>query len=116
MSAQKNHLIEAVVLTTYNICFGLEMRKLIFDYTLLTRDLAQWLNLLCIWFPDWSKLPAELKIKEKKERKLKSSVKPNVSAAKKRKADNEVDISKALEVSLALGLCKLWMNEPMSGM
>ena len=29
LGAQKNRLIETVLLSTHNICFGLEMRKLI---------------------------------------------------------------------------------------
>ena len=34
--AQNNHLTEMVLLSTHNICFGLEMR-LIFNYTVLSR-------------------------------------------------------------------------------
>ena len=30
LGAQKNRLIETVLLSTHNICFGLEIRKLIF--------------------------------------------------------------------------------------
>ena len=30
LDAQKNHLIEMVLLSTHNICFGLEIRKLFF--------------------------------------------------------------------------------------
>ena len=33
MGAQKNHLIETVLLSTNNICFGGEIRKLFFWYT-----------------------------------------------------------------------------------
>ena len=36
LGARKNHLIETVLLSTHNICFGWEMRKLFFWYTLLT--------------------------------------------------------------------------------
>ena len=33
--AQKNCLIETILLSTHNICFGREIRKIIFNYTLL---------------------------------------------------------------------------------
>ena len=36
-SAQKNSLIEMVLLSTHNICFGLEIRKIFFRYALLTK-------------------------------------------------------------------------------
>ena len=32
MGAQKNHLIEMVILSIHNISFGCEMRKFIFDF------------------------------------------------------------------------------------
>ena len=32
MGAQKKHLIEMILLSTHNICFGVEMRKLGFNY------------------------------------------------------------------------------------
>ena len=34
LGSQKNCLIDTVLLSTHNICFGWETRKLIFDYTL----------------------------------------------------------------------------------
>ena len=34
--AQKNRLIETVLLRTHNICLGLEIRKIDFSYALLT--------------------------------------------------------------------------------
>ena len=40
MGAQKNHLIETVLLSTHSICFGWEIRKLDFRYTLLTNVLG----------------------------------------------------------------------------
>ena len=40
LGAQKNRLIETVLLSTYNIRFGLEIRKLIFEYELLTIGLS----------------------------------------------------------------------------
>ena len=40
LGAQKNHLIETVLLSTHNICFGCEIRKLNFHYALLTKDLC----------------------------------------------------------------------------
>ena len=40
LGAQKNRLIETVLLSTHNICFGWEIRKLNFRYTLLTIVLA----------------------------------------------------------------------------
>ena len=33
---QKNRLIATVVLSTHNVCFGWEIRKLFFNYALLT--------------------------------------------------------------------------------
>ena len=37
--AQKNRLIETVLLITHNICFGWEIKKIIFLYTLLSGGL-----------------------------------------------------------------------------
>ena len=39
LGAQKNRLIEAVLLSTHKICFGWEIRKFIFCYALLTKVL-----------------------------------------------------------------------------
>ena len=39
LGAQKKRLIETVLLSTHNVCFGLEIRKLIFRYKLLTKVL-----------------------------------------------------------------------------
>ena len=39
LGAQMNGLIEMVLLSTQNICFGWEIRKLNFRYTLLTKVL-----------------------------------------------------------------------------
>ena len=39
LGAQKNRLIETVLLSTHNICFGREIRKLNFCYALLTEVL-----------------------------------------------------------------------------
>ena len=36
-TAQKNHLNETVLLSTKNICFGWEIRKIIYDYILLSK-------------------------------------------------------------------------------
>ena len=36
---QKNHLIETALLSTHNICFGLEIRKLFFCYARLTKGM-----------------------------------------------------------------------------
>ena len=36
LGAQKNSLIETVLLSTHDICFGLEIRYLIFNHTLLS--------------------------------------------------------------------------------
>ena len=41
MGAQKNGLIEKDLLITHNICFGWEIRKKIFWYTLLTNEGVQ---------------------------------------------------------------------------
>ena len=41
LDAQKNRLIETVLLSTHNICFGLEIRKLNFRYALLTNVLVR---------------------------------------------------------------------------
>ena len=42
LGAQKNRLNETVILSTHNICFGWEIRKLNFRYTLLTKVLYTW--------------------------------------------------------------------------
>ena len=39
LGAQKNRLIETVLLSTHNICFGCEIRKIFFCYALLTEGL-----------------------------------------------------------------------------
>ena len=41
MGAQKNHLIETVLLSTHSICFGWGIRKLIFWYTRLTKVMIE---------------------------------------------------------------------------
>ena len=41
LGAQKNRLIETVLLSTHNICFGWEIRKLDFRYAVLTKVLSQ---------------------------------------------------------------------------
>ena len=42
LGAQKNSLIETVLLSTHNICFGSEIRKSFFCYTLLTKVLGSY--------------------------------------------------------------------------
>ena len=39
MGAQKNHLIETVLLCTYNICFGWEIKKIVFQNAFLSGGL-----------------------------------------------------------------------------
>ena len=39
LGAQKNRLIETVLLSTHNICFGWEIRKLFFRYALLSPEI-----------------------------------------------------------------------------
>ena len=39
LGVQKNYLIETVLLSTHNICFGGEIRKLFLGYALLTKVL-----------------------------------------------------------------------------
>ena len=39
MGAQKNRLVETVLLSTHNICFGWEIRKIFFCYALLTKGM-----------------------------------------------------------------------------
>ena len=51
LGAQKNRLIETVLFSTHNICFGLEIRKLIFDFAhlscgLLALDKLSYKNVL----------------------------------------------------------------------
>ena len=41
MGAQKNRLSETVLLSTHYICFCWEIRKLTFDYALLSGRLSQ---------------------------------------------------------------------------
>ena len=40
MGSQKNCLIGMVLLGTHNICFGTDIRKIMFDYTLLSNGLG----------------------------------------------------------------------------
>ena len=40
LGAQKNLFIETVLLSTHNICFGCEIRKIIFSHTLLSGGLS----------------------------------------------------------------------------
>ena len=46
LGAQKNRLIETLLLGTHNICFGWEIRKLNFRYALLTKVLEDWSDLI----------------------------------------------------------------------
>ena len=48
LGALKNRLVETVVLSTHNICFGWGIRKIIFSYALLSGglDCFSW------WYPD----------------------------------------------------------------
>ena len=46
LGAQKNCLIETVLLSTHNICFGGEIRKIIFQYALLSGGLRDMLKLM----------------------------------------------------------------------
>ena len=39
LGAQKNRLIETVLLSTHNICFGREINKVVFQYALLSGGL-----------------------------------------------------------------------------
>ena len=39
LGAQKNRLIETVLLSTHNICFGFDIRKIDFRYALFTKVL-----------------------------------------------------------------------------
>ena len=48
--AQNNRLIEAVLLSTHNICIGWEMKKIIFEYALLTGGLKLLLLEYFFWF------------------------------------------------------------------
>ena len=41
MGTQKNHLIETVLLSTHNICFGWEIRKIFFYYALFAQGLIR---------------------------------------------------------------------------
>ena len=36
LGAQKNRLIETVLFSTHNLCFGREIRKLFFNYALIS--------------------------------------------------------------------------------
>ena len=49
LGAQKNRLIETVLLGAHNICFGLEIRKkTIFHYALLSGGLCKYVLFNCI--------------------------------------------------------------------
>ena len=41
VGAQKNRLIETVLLSTHNICFGSEIKKIVFQYALLSGELSK---------------------------------------------------------------------------
>ena len=43
LGAQKNRLIETVLLSTHNICFEWEIKQIVFQYTLLSGGLLCWL-------------------------------------------------------------------------
>ena len=47
MGAQKNRLLKTVLLTTHNICFGLEIRKMILKYALLSEGMVS-VRAICI--------------------------------------------------------------------
>ncbi|KAL3867150.1 hypothetical protein ACJMK2_044373 [Sinanodonta woodiana] len=49
------------------------------------------------WTPDWERFPEELRIKEKKVKKIKSVIKPIIPARKK-KPPQDVDFEKTLEI------------------
>ena len=40
LGAQKSRLIETVLLSTHNICFGREIKKIVFQYTLIWRPIT----------------------------------------------------------------------------
>ena len=44
-------LIETTLLSTHNICFGWEIRKIIFSYTLLSGGLIEGLLVQATWEP-----------------------------------------------------------------
>ena len=48
LGVQKNYLIETVLLSTHNICFGWEIRKIILNNPLLSRDLHLMPNLAAL--------------------------------------------------------------------
>ena len=53
LGAQKNRLIETVLLSTHNICFGWEIRKLFFWYALLTKGLVPYFYFFTSRFVCW---------------------------------------------------------------
>ena len=46
MGAQKNRLIEMVLLSTHNICLGWEIKKIVFQYALLSGGLGSTMYLI----------------------------------------------------------------------
>ena len=50
MGAQKNRPIGTVLLSTHNVCFGCEIRKVIFSYALLSKGLL-WHNVVFVFLP-----------------------------------------------------------------
>ena len=46
----KNRLIETVLLSTNNICFGLEIRKLNFRYSILTKVLVTIMSFIYFFY------------------------------------------------------------------
>ena len=45
LGAKKNRLIETVLLSTHSICFGSEIRKIIFQYAFLSGDMCYYSKL-----------------------------------------------------------------------
>ena len=56
LGAQKNRLIETVLLSTHNICFVWEIRKLNFRYALLTKVLDH--PIILQWYTDHFTAPS----------------------------------------------------------
>ena len=54
--AQKNHLIETFLLSTHKICSGREIKKIVFQYTLLSGSLTRvnQVNILVVFIPFFS--------------------------------------------------------------
>ena len=69
LGAQKNRLIETVLLNTQNICFGQEISKLRFNYTLISGGLVFYRGLVKALNKTYLKIVGHTSLKKYEELK-----------------------------------------------